>query len=381
MRLQQTATLNRILEKALEEEPLTKTELLYVLKISAEDDIARVFATARMLRKRYFKNKIFLYGFVYFSTYCRNECTFCLYRNSNQALSRYHKTQAEIMETAWRLVDSGVHLLDLTMGEDPRYYNNDGAGFAALARTVRAIKEAADIPIMISAGVVPEDALKQLKESGAEWYACYQETHNRGLYAKLRIGQSFSARMEQKKKARDMGFLIEEGLLTGVGESYEDLVDSLAAMAILGADQVRVMSFVPQKDTPMQHVPSLPRTRELLLIAIMRLVFPDRLIPASLDVDGIHGLADRLNAGANVVTSIIPPEAGLAGVSNQELDIDDGNRTVDRILPILAQCGLERASIDEYMAWVLARLARLAPSQQQISETKAAYTDWVVQRH
>ncbi|MGL5514621.1 MAG: hypothetical protein ACRDBM_15505, partial [Sporomusa sp.] len=147
MRLQQAATLNRILEKALEEEPLTRTELLYLLRISATDDIARVFAIARTLRNQYFKNKIFLYGFVYFSTYCRNECTFCLYRNSNQALSRYHKTQAEIMETACRLVKSGVHLLDLTMGEDPRYYNNHGAGFDSLAKTVRAIKEATDIPI------------------------------------------------------------------------------------------------------------------------------------------------------------------------------------------------------------------------------------------
>ncbi|CVK19571.1 MULTISPECIES: methylornithine synthase PylB [Sporomusa] len=381
MGLQQPATLIRILGKALEEEPLTRAELLYLLGLSAEDDIARVFAIARMLRHRYFKNRIFLYGFVYFSTYCRNECAFCLYRKSNQSLSRYHKTPAEIMETAYRLVKSGVHLLDLTMGEDPRYYSNNGAGFDSLVRTVRAIKEDTDIPIMISAGVVPEDVLRALKDSGAEWYACYQETHNPGLYAKLRISQSFSERMERKKEARDMGFLIEEGLLTGVGERYEDLIDSLAAMRSLGADQVRIMSFVPQKDTPMQHVPSLPRTRELLMIAIMRLVFPNRLIPASLDVDGIHGLADRLNAGANVVTSIIPPEAGLAGVSNQELDIDDGNRSVDSILPILAQCGLERASMEEYMEWVLARLARLAPSHRQINETKETYTNWVVQRH
>lgn len=47
----------------------------------------------------------------------------------------------------------------------------------------------------------------------------------------------------------------------------------------------------------------------------MRLLFPDKLIPASLDVDGISGLELRLMAGANVVTSIIPPNEGLAGVA------------------------------------------------------------------
>ena len=378
---EQSVTLNRILGKAFAEEPLTRSELLYLLRISGKDEIARVLAIARMLRNRYFQNRIFFYGFVYFSTYCQNECAFCLYRKSNQALSRYHKSRDEIIETAYRLMKSGVHLLDLTMGEDPRYYQNEGAGFAQLIEMVQDIKKGTDIPVMISAGVVPETVLRELRAAGAEWYACYQETHNPALYAKLRLGQSFSERMKRKKEAQDIGFLIEEGLLTGVGESHEDLIDSLAVMRMLEADQVRVMSFVPQQGTPMQHLPSLSRTRELLMIAIMRLVFPDRLIPASLDVDGISGLSDRLNAGANVVTSIIPPGAGLAGVSNHELDINDGNRTIDSILPVLAQCGLEPGSREEYMEWVLARLARLALSYQQINETQEAYANWVVQRH
>ena len=69
---------------------------------------------------------------------------------------------------------------------------------------------------------------------------------------------------------------------------------------------------------------------ELLTIAAMRLAMPDRFIPASLDVDGIAGLERRLQAGANVVTSIVPPTVGLAGVSQAELDIDEGYRTVAR---------------------------------------------------
>ena len=63
----------------------------------------------------------------------------------------------------------------------------------------------------------------------------------------------------------------------------------------------------------------------------MRLAMPDRLIPASLDVDGIAGLEPRIAAGANVVTSIVPPDIGLAGVSQSELDIDDGLRTAPEV--------------------------------------------------
>ncbi|WP_291300695.1 methylornithine synthase PylB [Desulfosporosinus sp. BICA1-9] len=353
-----SSKLDVILEKAAQENPLSRDELLFLLTLSEETDLSKVFNVARQLRTRYFEDKIFIYGFVYFSTYCRNECAFCLYRKSNHSLERYRKTDLEIMETALSLVESGVHLLDLTMGEDPYYFDKQESGFEHLIRTVELIKKSTEIPIMISAGVVSEEVLREFKAAGIDWYATYQETHNPDLYHKLRLGQSYSERMEGKKSAHKLGFLIEEGLLTGVGDTDEDLVDSLEAMKSLGADQVRVMSFVPQEGTPMHRFTSVAPYRELLIIAIMRLVFPDRLIPASLDVDGLKGLADRLDAGANVVTSIIPPQSGLAGVSNQSLDIDDGNRTVSRIIPVLAQHGLVPASRDEYADWVLKRQNR-----------------------
>ena len=75
------------------------------------------------------------------------------------------------------------------------------------------------------------------------------------------------------------------------------------------------------------------RLGELVTIATMRLAMPERLIPASLDVDGIAGLEPRIAAGANVVTSIVPPDLGLAGVSQSELDIDEGLRTAAEVAP------------------------------------------------
>jgi methylornithine synthase len=87
----------------------------------------------------------------------------------------------------------------------------------------------------------------------------------------------------------------------------------------------------------------------------MRLVLPDRLIPASLDVKGLDGLKVRLNVGANVVTSVVPPEKGLTGVANHSLDIEDSRRTLDHILPVLEQCGMEAASREGYLSWLKER--------------------------
>jgi methylornithine synthase len=108
------------------------------------------------------------------------------------------------------------------------------------------------------------------------------------------------------------------------------------------------MTFVPQAGTPMAGAPSAGDSDELLTIAAMRLTMPGRFIPASLDVDGIAGLERRLQAGANVVTSIVPPTVGLAGVSQAELDIDEGYRTVHGVLPHVERLGLRPAPVDEY---------------------------------
>ena len=110
------------------------------------------------------------------------------------------------------------------------------------------------------------------------------------------------------------------------------------------------MTFVPQPGTPLAGVAPAGDADELLTIAAMRLAMPARFIPASLDVDGIRGLERRLDAGANVVTSIVPPTVGLAGVSQSELDIDEGHRTVAGVLPHLDRLGLRAATADEYRA-------------------------------
>ena len=163
--------------------------------------------------------------------------------------------------------------------------------------------------------------------------------------------------MESKYRASGLGLLVEEGVLTGVGETPADLARSLAAMRDLDADQVRAMTFVPQAGTPMGAGAAPQPTTELKLISLMRLLMPTSLIPASLDIDGLSGLTQRLAAGANVVTSLVPPGEGLAGVAQSELDIEAGKRTVAGIQETLAANDLKAAEAASYRAWVTTRQA------------------------
>jgi methylornithine synthase len=112
------------------------------------------------------------------------------------------------------------------------------------------------------------------------------------------------------------------------------------------------MTFIPQKGTPFENIKRTGFDNELMVTAILRLLYSDRLIPASLDVDGLGGLADRLNAGANVVTSLIPPGSGFAGVASAENGIENGERAVSGIEKTLKKCGLIAAKNDEYKEWL-----------------------------
>jgi len=345
--------LQSILDKPFHNQPLTGEDIVFILELHRKDDIEALFNAAREMRDRHFGDKVFLYGFLYISTYCRNNCNFCFYRVSNTQSPRYRKEEEEVLAAAAALAGSGVHLVDITLGEDPEYFNSKGRGFESFIHLVKRVKEVSDLPVMVSPGVVPGEVLEALAGVGVDWFACYQETHNRELFRKLRPGQSYETRFEVKGLAHQYGLLTEEGILVGVGEEVEDIVKTVEAVRFPGFAQVRAMNFVPQGGTPMGGDAPPEPLRELLIIALLRLVFPDRLIPATLDVEGLDGLKRRLDAGANVVTSIVPPSRGLAGVAQSVLDIDDARRTTESVLPVLADCGLQPAAVEEYLTWVV----------------------------
>ena len=343
-------SVKRIIEKALRGLPPNKKEAMRLMQCRDIEDSFSLFAAASRVRGTRFGNRVFLYGFLYFSTYCRKMCSFCFYRKVNTECPRYRKDPDEVAEMARELEKSGVHLVDLTMGEDPIIH--DGKRYDLLVKLVKAVRDRVSMSIMVSPGVLPRKVLKSLKEAGADWYALYQETHNRKLFSTLRLGQGYDERMKAKSEAKKEGLLIEEGMLLGVGESNEDRVDSIFAMKRLGASQVRAMGFIPQKGSPMEGRESPPIIDEMKTLAIMRLVHQDRLMPASLDIDALKGFELRLASGSNVVSSIIPPNSGLAGVAQAHLGVDEGLRSVEGVTPFIERSGLQVASQKSYLRWV-----------------------------
>ena len=350
--------ISEITDKMVRGESASDKEIAALLTAEG-DDRETIFAAAREVRDKVFGKKTYLSGFMYFSTYCRNDCTFCYFRKSN-SIDRYRKSTDEVVHLAQMIADAGINIVDLTMGEDPMLINNNYQG---LVDIVDAIREVNDIPIMVSPGAVPHETFGRFAEAGADIVAVYQETYNRELYAQRRIGQDFDFRRNQKVWAMDAGMLAEDGMMVGIGETVEDRVDTIRNMLALDCDQARAMTFVPQEGTPMQDSGTVSTVNELLCMAVMRLMKHDIMIPATLDVEGVAGMRSRLDAGASLITSIIPPNEDLAGVAQSCMDIEDGTRSVTHVIELLEDMGRRPATTEECRRMFDERKRRLVQSR------------------
>jgi len=338
-----TLTINEIIERSSKGIRPSIEDVKYLLSVR-DGEREELFSAARRIRDEQFGRKVFVYGFVYFSTFCRNNCAFCYYRRNNK-LDRYRKSSEEILALSKSLKNAGINLVDLTMGEDPFMCADD---YKEMIDLIRKVKDEVGISVMVSPGAAPEKIFPMFYDAGADWFACYQETYNRSLFSKLRLEQDFDHRTNQKKWARESGMLTEDGMMVGLGETVHDRAEAIIKMGETGCEQIRAMTFVPQPGTPMSDIIPADSYDELTAIAVMRVLFPDRLIPASLDVEGISGLKTRIDAGANVITSIVPPNMDLAGVAQHELDIDNGNRSLDNVMRMLESIGRRVATNQEY---------------------------------
>ena len=335
--------LDTVADSIIRGRKLTDDNLRELLSLREEEDIQKLNYVARKVRDHFFGNKVFLYSFVYFSTHCKNNCAFCYYNKCND-IQRYRLNMDEIRSIARAVKNENIHMVDLTMGEDP-YFHNEPERFVDV---VRAVKEETGLPIMISPGVMDDRTLAKLHENGANFLALYQETHDKDLYRKLRVGQSFEERLHAREFARDIGYCVEDGILTGVGNDIESTIRSLRGMKNGHPDMVRVMTFVPQEGTPLEKVSQISSLSELKIISVLRLMFPEKLIPASLDLEGIDGMVHRLNAGANVVTSIISSDSSLEGVVNYDRELEERDRDSKSVIKRLRTMGMEPASQEEF---------------------------------
>ncbi len=301
-----------IVNKLSLSKPVTDDELLYLLKDDA--DLGFLFAEADRVRKEVYGNEVFIRGLIEISNICKNNCLYCGIRCANENINRYRLTKDDILACCKVGYDLGFRTFVLQGGED-EYYTDD-----CLSSIIYDIKtHHPDVAVTLSLGERSFESYKRLYDAGADRYLLRHETADEVHYGRLHPG---SMKLEERKQClfnlKDIGYQVGSGFMVGSPfQTDESIIKDLRFLEELNPDMIGIGPFLSHTDTPFKDYPNGSLDLTLRLIAILRLMFPHALIPATTALGTLSedGRIRALKIGANVVMPNLSPSSVRAHYS------------------------------------------------------------------
>jgi biotin synthase len=278
------------------------------LKLLIETDAfdRKLFTLADSVRREYYGTEVYLRGLIEFTNICKNDCGYCGIRRSNDQVKRYRLTKDEILACCAEGYDLGFRTYVLQGGED-MFFSDD-----AICEIVSSIRSAyPDCAITLSIGEKSKESYQRYFNAGARRYLLRHETADEVHYARLHPA---TMRLANRKKClfdlKDIGYQVGAGMMVGSPfQTTENLIADLRFLQELRPDMIGIGPFIPHAQTPFAAYPAGSLALTLRLLAILRLMFPSALIPATTALGTIapNGRELGLKAGANVVMPNLSP--------------------------------------------------------------------------
>lgn len=295
----------KIIDKLYETNNATREELEFLLENLNDDSKKYLIEKSNLTRMKVYGDKVYLRGLIEFTNYCVRNCMYCGIRASNKNAERYRLTIDEILECAELGDRLGYKTYVLQGGEDP-YFTDD-----IMVEIISKIKKRfPKNAITISLGERSYESYEKMFKAGADRYLIRHETATKELYEKLHPGASFENRRRCLEDLKKIGYQIGSGFMVGLpGQKVSDLVNDLLYVKELNPHMVGIGPFISHKDTPLKNEKNGTLEDTITLIAILRLLLPNDLIPATTSLGTINPLGRELGikAGANVVMPNLSP--------------------------------------------------------------------------
>lgn len=274
--------------------------------ISSDDFNAELFKKADEVRRKYYSNHIYIRGLIEFTNYCKNNCYYCGIRAQNTNAVRYRLTKDDILSCCDEGYALGFRTFVLQGGEDPFFSDKN------ICDIVSSIHEKyPDCAITLSIGEKSKESYKAYFDSGANRYLLRHETADNMHYSKLHPTEmSLDARKKCLFDLKDIGYQVGSGFMVGSPyQTIENLVCDIRFLQELSPDMIGIGPYITHSGTPFKNFQSGSYELTLKMIAILRLFFPNALIPATTALGTIHpqGREMGIKAGANVVMPNLSP--------------------------------------------------------------------------
>lgn len=294
-----------LVDRLAQTQNLTDQEFRQLLHIGPEDE-EYLYHKAEEVRQEHYGREVYIRGLIEYTNCCKNDCYYCGIRRSNRNAERYRLTPEQILQCCDVGYGLGFRTFVLQGGEDPWF--TDARMCSLVARIKR---NHPDCAITLSIGEKSRESYQAFFDAGADRYLLRQETANADHYSKLHPKEMS---LENRKRClwdlKEIGYQVGCGLMVGSPEqTVDNIIEDLRFMQQLQPHMIGIGPFVPHKDT--QFKDAAPGTLEdtLHLLAILRLMFPKVLLPATTALGTIHpmGREKGILAGANVVMPNLSP--------------------------------------------------------------------------
>jgi len=182
---------------------------------------------------------------------CPEDCAYCTQAKTSEAeITDYPiKSEAEVLAEAKRAYEAGAHRYCMVFaGRGPNEKRT-----AVLADLVRKIKQRYPLEVCVSAGLLDDEKAQVLAEAGLDRYNHNLNT-SRENYPRICTTHTYDDRVNTLRSARKAGVSTCSGLIAGMGEPPEDLVEIAFTLRELGSESIPVNFLLPFEgnvlDTP-----------------------------------------------------------------------------------------------------------------------------------
>ena len=294
-----------IIDKLFKEHDATDEELLYLLDNITFTEQEYLSEKADIIRRENYDNKVYMRGLIEFTNFCKRDCAYCGIRRSNKNADRYRLTFDQIMECVDLGDKLGYKTYVLQGGEDD-YFTDE-----KMIEIIKEIKRRhPQNAITLSLGERSYESYKKMYEAGADRYLLRHETASKELYESLHPGASFEERRECLKNIKEIGYQAGAGFMVGLpNQTNSYLVKDLRFVKTFKPAMCGIGPFIPQKDTPLGNEKGGTLQKTVIMLALVRLLLPDVLLPATTALGSIDPLGREkgIKAGGNVVMPNLSP--------------------------------------------------------------------------
>ena len=301
-------TYQTMINEIRETQTITFEQLKIILSEKNEVNIAYLYQQARKVTDNIYGKRIFKRGLIEFTNYCKNDCYYCGIRRSNTNAQRYRLKQETILDCCKTGYELGFRTFVLQGGEDA-YFTDER--ICEIVSTIH--KQYPDCAITLSIGEKEKESYQKYFDAGANRYLLRHETANQEHYKMLHPKElSLEKRKQCLWDLKEIGYQVGCGFMVGSPyQTMETLYEDLCFIKELQPHMVGIGPFIPQQDTPFAKESAGTLEMTLRLLAIIRLLEPHVLLPATTALGTIHESGRELGilAGANVVMPNLSPIA------------------------------------------------------------------------